>query len=164
MKTDIVDELFSKYYNEALLYTMSLCRDRPLAEDIVSEAFYRALASADDSICNFKPWLLTVCRNEFLMHLRREKKMDGEEIEENSCAVEDNTLEKIIKKEEYRALYRAISLLGQAQKEAITLFYFSNLTVREISEVTGKSESNIKVLLHRGREELRRILEVGDEI
>ena len=36
MKSDIVDQLFSQYYNEALLFTISLCRNRTVAEDIVS--------------------------------------------------------------------------------------------------------------------------------
>lgn len=50
MKNDLIDELFKKYYNEAVLYTMSICRDEVLAEDIVSEAFFKALASADEEI------------------------------------------------------------------------------------------------------------------
>ena len=56
-------------------------------------------------------------------------------------------------------LYRAISLLPDAQKEAVTLFYFSGLSVQSISEITGKSETNTKVLLCRAREKLRKILE-----
>ena len=66
MKSDIVDQLFSQYYNEALLYSISLCKNRTVAEDIVSNAFFKALSTADDSIRDFKPWLLTVCRNEFI--------------------------------------------------------------------------------------------------
>ena len=42
MKSDIIDLLFSQYYNEALLYTVSLCRNRTVAEDIVSNAFFKA--------------------------------------------------------------------------------------------------------------------------
>lgn len=45
MKSDVINELFSKYYNEALLYTMSICKDKTLAEDIVSEAFFKALTA-----------------------------------------------------------------------------------------------------------------------
>ena len=71
MKPDIIDQLFSQHYNEALLYTISLCRNRTVAEDIVSSAFFKALTLADDSIHNFKPWLLTVCRNEFISICRK---------------------------------------------------------------------------------------------
>lgn len=160
MRNDLIDELFRKYYNEAVLYTMSLCRNKALAEDIVSEAFFKALSSADNSITNFKPWLLTVCRNEFLMHCRKQTRLCVEEIAEETAAQEDEALNRIIRREEYRELYRSISMLPDSQKEAVVLFYFNGLHVKEISDVVGKSEANVKVLLHRAREELRKNMEV----
>ncbi len=159
MKPDIIDQLFSQYYNEALLYTISLCRNRTVAEDIVSNAFFKALTLSDDSIRNFKPWLLTVCRNEFISTCRKNSKYTGEEIPEDLADDREEVIEAIIRKEEYRSLYRAIGLLPDTQKEVITLFYFSGLPVKSISEITGKSETNIKVLLCRARDKLRKIME-----
>ena len=159
MKSDIIDQLFSQYYNEALLYTISLCRNRTIAEDVVSNAFFKALTLADDSIRDFKPWLLTVCRNEFISVCRKNSRFTGEEIPEDLADDREEVIEGIIRREEYRALYRAIGLLPDAQKEVVTLFYFSELPVKSISEITGKSETNIKVLLCRARDKLRTILE-----
>ena len=159
MKPDVVDQLFSEYYNEALLYTVSLCRNRTVAEDIVSTAFFKALVMSDDSIRDFKPWLLTVCRNEFLDICRRDRRFTGEEIPEDLEDNREEIIESIIRKEEYRSLYRAIGLLPDAQKEAIMLFYFSSLPVKEIAGIMEKSETNIKVLLCRARERLRKIME-----
>ncbi|MBQ3467488.1 MAG: sigma-70 family RNA polymerase sigma factor [Oscillospiraceae bacterium] len=159
MKSDIIDQLFSQYYNEALLYTISLCRNRTIAEDVVSNAFFKALTLADDSIRDFKPWLLTVCRNEFISVCRKNSRFTGEEIPEDLADDREEVIEGIIRREEYRSLYRAIGLLPDAQKEVVTLFYFSGLPVKSISEITGKSETNIKVLLCRARDKLRTILE-----
>ena len=159
MKSDIIDQLFSQYYNEALLYTISLCRNRTIAEDVVSNAFFKALTLADDSIRDFKPWLLTVCRNEFISVCRKNSRFTGEEIPEDLADDREEVIEGIIRREEYRSLYRAIGLLPDAQKEVVTLFYFSELPVKSISEITGKSETNIKVLLCRARDKLRTILE-----
>ena len=159
MKSDVIDQLFSQYYNEALLYTISLCRNRTVAEDIVSNAFFKALTLSEDSIRDFKPWLLTVCRNEFFSLCRKESRFTGEEIPEELEDNREELIESIIRKEEYRSLYRAIALLPDAQKEAVTLFYFSGLSVQSISEITGKSETNTKVLLCRARDKLRKILE-----
>ena len=159
MKTDIIDQLFSQFYNEALLYTISLCRNRTIAEDIVSNAFYKALTLADDSIRDFKPWLLTVCRNEFISICRKSSRFTGEEIPEDLADDREEVIEGIIRKEEYRSLYRAIGLLHDTQKEVVTLFYFSGLPIKSISEITGKSETNIKVLLCRARDKLRTIME-----
>lgn len=159
MKTDIIDQLFSQFYNEALLYTISLCKNRTIAEDIVSNAFYKALTLADDSIRDFKPWLLTVCRNEFISICRKSSRFTGEEIPEDLADDREEVIEGIIRKEEYRSLYRAIGLLPDTQKEVVTLFYFSGLPIKSISEIMGKSETNIKVLLCRARDKLRTIME-----
>ena len=159
MKPDVIDQLFSQYYNEALLYTISLCRNRTVAEDIVSNAFFKALTLSDDSIRDFKPWLLTVCRNEFISICRKNSRFTGDEIPEDLADSREEVIESVIRKEEYRSLYRAIELLPDAQKEAVTLFYFSGLSVKAISEITGKSETNTKVLLCRAREKLKKIME-----
>lgn len=159
MKPDIIDQLFSQHYNEALLYTISLCRNRTVAEDIVSSAFFKALTLADDSIHNFKPWLLTVCRNEFISICRKNSRLTGEDIPEDLADDREEVIESIIRREEYRSLYRAIGLLPDTQREAVMLFYFSGLPIKSISDVTGKSETNTKVLLCRAREKLRKIME-----
>lgn len=159
MKSDVIDLLYRKYYNDALLYTLSLCRNRDLAEDIVSTAFFKALQSADDDISNFKAWLLTVCRNEFYDYCRKHKYNSDEEIPEETASDEEDLSSKIIRQEEYRALYKAISLLPEQQREAVTLFYFSGLSVKEAAEIMGKTEANMKVILMRARENLKAKLE-----
>lgn len=159
MKSDVIDQLFSQYYNEALLYTISLCRNRTVAEDIVSNAFFKALTLSEDSIRDFKPWLLTVCRNEFISICRKNSRFTGEEIPEDLADDQEEVIEGIIRKEEYRSLYRAIGLLPDTQKEVVTLFYFSRLSIKSISEIMGKSETNVKVLLCRARDKLRSIME-----
>lgn len=158
MKQDIIDKLFRKYYNEALLYVMALCRNKTVAEDVVSAAFFRALESADDSIRDFRPWLLAVCRNEYLSQLRRTNRESGE-LSEEVAAENEQMIDRIIRQEQYRALYRAIDTLAEGQKETITLFYFSGLSVREVAQVTGKSETNTKVTLCRAREALKKSME-----
>lgn len=159
MKSDLVDQLFSQYYNEALLYTVSICRNPTVAEDIVSTAFFRALTMADDTIRDFKPWLLTVCRNEYISICRKNSRFTGEEIPEDLADSKEEVIESIIRKEEYRSLYRAIELLPETQREVITLFYFSGMPIKSIAEITGKSETNTKVLLCRARDRLRKMME-----
>ena len=159
MRSDIVDKLFSEYYNEALLYTLSICRNKATAEDIVSNAFFKALTMTDDTIQRFKPWLLTVCRNEYISLYRKNSRFTSGELEEDLPDNREEIVESIIRKEEYRSLYRAIELLSDNQREVIMLFYFSNLPVKEIAGITGKSEINTKVQLCRAREKLRTIME-----
>ena len=161
MNQDMVDKLFRLYYNEALLYTLSLCHNIHEAEDIVSTAFFKALETADGQIKEFKPWLLAVCRNEFLQNCRKHKHISDEEVDVNLSDDELSAVERIIRQEEYRMLYRAMDSLTPAAREVIELFYFSGLKVQDISAVTGMSESNVKTSLSRSRAKLKKQLEVA---
>ena len=156
MKHDIIEELFKKHYNDALLYTLSLSKNHRLAEEIVSDAFFTALKTADGEISNFKAWLLKVCRNLFLNSLRKSRRL--QELNDNLADENETIVDSIIRQEEYKALYHAISLLSPAYKEVITLFYFENLSVKDIAAVIDKSETVVKGTLYRAREALKKFL------
>ncbi len=157
MRNDVVEELFKKYYNGALLYTLSLTANKHLAEEIVSTAFYKALRSADDDIKNFKPWLIKVCRNVCFDTLKKRKRYA--DLSEDVVDESEQAVEKIIRDEQYQALYKAIELLPDSQREVVLLFYFEDLKIKDIAAVTEKTEDNVKVLLYRARENLKKILE-----
>ena len=157
MRSDLLEKMFTEHYNGALLYALSLCGDKHLAEELVPIAFFKALQSADDSIVSFRAWLFAVLRNEHLSHLRKNKR--NTELHEYIEDEDERILDKIIKDEEYRALYRAISLLETSEKEVITLFYFEDLSIREISQIVSKNEGAIKTSLCRARIKLKEILE-----
>ena len=49
----------------------------------------------------------------------------------------------------------AIKRLKEEEKYLIKAFYYENRSVKEIEEVTGLSESNIKTKLHRIKRKLK---------
>lgn len=99
-----------------------------------------------------------MCRNLYYNEQRRTRRC--EELPEELAGERDALIDEIIRREDYRALYRAIDLLPQMQAEVITLFYFERLSVKEIAGITGKTPDNVKVILCRARESLRKKLEV----
>lgn len=158
MKNEVLEELFKKYYNEAKLYVASLCRDSALADEIVSSSFYKAFTKLDEAGNNFKFWLFKVCRNTYFDMLRRRGHLTV--LSESMASEEDGDLaDRLIKQEEYAALYRAISLLKENLREVIELYYFGEMSVAEIAGITEESTANVKVMLYRGRMKLKQILE-----
>lgn len=161
MKNEALERLYKKYYNEAMLYVYSFCRNRALAEDIVAEAFFRAFRRIDEEKDSFKYWLFKVCRNCYFDHLRKTKRT--EQVDDLEIGNDEDLVEDLIQNEEYIALYNAISLLKGNYQEVIRLFYFDGLSVREISGITDMSEDNVKVLLYRARIKLKEIMEAKNE-
>ena len=55
-------------------------------------------------------------------------------------------------------VWYAVSSLPEQMRVVIHLFYYENMSVSEISAVTGKSVSAVKTALHRSRQRLKEIL------
>jgi len=108
---DIFEQLYRQHYAAALLYAQGLCRSRPLAEDMVQEAFCRAWLALPDGVVSFRSWLFRVLRNLIIDHLRRQKHLSDEDVPETAdAATPENVL---LQREDAAALYRAMERLGQ---------------------------------------------------
>ncbi len=157
MKNGAWETLFKKHYNEALLYVFSFCHNRALSEDIVQEAYVRALRSINEEKDGFKFWLFKVCRNCYFDYLRKQKRV--ETLDKDVESQELSLVDDVIQQEEYRALYKAISLLKDSYNEAVTLYYFDGLSVKEVADIIGIGVDNVKIQLYRARMKLKELLE-----
>ena len=54
MNSEILEDLYKKYYNIAYIYTFSLCRNKETAEDIASAAFEKAYLTLNDKNKDFQ--------------------------------------------------------------------------------------------------------------
>ncbi len=155
MKKDVLEELFRENYNGAVLYVYSLCKDYALSEDVVSTAFFKTFSVWEEG-GSFKSFLFKVCKNQLFDHYRKRKRLVR-----LTADIPDGTdaAERLIADEEYRSLFRALELLKEEYREAITLFYFEDLSVAEIARITEKTPDNVKVTLFRARQKLKSILE-----
>ena len=57
------------------------------------------------------------------------------------------------------SLLQALSRLPGVQREALTLYYFDELKIREIARITGTNTATVKSRLHQGKQKLKKILE-----
>ncbi len=60
--------------------------------------------------------------------------------------------------ERKRAVLEAVMKLPDKYRTAVHLFYFEDLSIAEIAEVTGEKESTVKSHLSRAREKLKKLL------
>lgn len=155
MREDILAELFEKYYHRAYLYALSLCKEKAWAEDIVGEAFEKAMLTLEDEGNGFLYWLLRVCRNLFLDEVRRERRR-SREIE---IAVPEDALASVLRREENRRLYHAIESLPKRYAELLTLYYFTGLSLKQAADFLGISYGAAKTALSRARAQLKERLE-----
>lgn len=83
-----------------------------------------------------------------------------EDYHETSDNPEDVTLLNI----EKESLRIALDRLNYIYKEVLVLFYFEDLSIKEMSEILEEKEGTIKSRLSRGRVELKNVLVKGRDL
>jgi RNA polymerase sigma-70 factor (ECF subfamily) len=147
---------------------LRLVRDRDLAAEVTNRVFYKAyknLASFDTTR-PLRPWLVQIAAREALNELRQvrraaEHTLTGTEAEAHleRVAAGPDPAATVAEQEQRGAIRAAVDRLPEAQRVAVVLRYFSDLSYAEIAEVTGQTVSNVGVTLLRARERLRGDLE-----
>lgn len=157
--------LVQKHQN--LVYTLALriLRNPEEAQEAAQDAFikvYQSLSSFE-SKSKFTTWLYRIVYNESLGRLRKTKRefVLVDELMANSEEPADfkDGLEILQQAEESALVKRAIELLNPPEAVVLTLFYMEDLSIKEISGITGNTEPNVKVQLFRGRKHLLAVLQ-----
>jgi RNA polymerase sigma-70 factor (ECF subfamily) len=160
MRGDVLERLYDRYYRPAYLYALSICRSRELAEDLVAEAFVKAYLTLADEHGSFQYWLLRVCKNLWIDQLRRQKRYDGGGRDAPPDIPDTYTPEhRVLEDERLSVLYGCIGSLRDADREVLTLHYFSRLPLREIALLLGATPGSVKTRLFRARQALKRLME-----
>jgi RNA polymerase sigma-70 factor (ECF subfamily) len=141
------------------------------AEDLVQETFiraYRALLSYEaDRIreLRLRPWLWTIalnlCRSEARRRSRRVSEVKLEAAAGTAAAPDDTATDAITSTME-DVWRKRLASLSAAQRSAVVLRHVVDLPYADIAEVTGRPVGTAKADVHRGLEQLRRIM--ADEV
>ena len=142
--TDIMD----RFGDTVLRICYVRLRNLHDAQDAFQDVFinlYRAQKKPEENY--LKPWLIRTACNRCVSILRSKKQTS--ELKDNVAVFQpsfDNTVEN------------AILSLEKNQRTAIYLFYYENMSAREIGKILGTSENNVRVILHRARAILKEVL------
>lgn len=159
MNNDNFEILYKKHNRELYIYALSLCKDYHLSQDLVSETFFKALLSLDIGEGYIKYWLFRVCKNLYLDYIKKNSRLEDMELSATKLSIEDDTLDKIILNEDRRRIYYEVLSLQPSYKEIVILYYYCNLSLKEISSITGISQGAARTLLFRARKKLKEFLE-----
>lgn len=124
------------------------------AEDAVQEAICSGFAHRHTlrEADKFKPWMLRIVTNQCYTVLRRTRPVAELEPLEQVLAAPEHDREAEL------TLWQAVLSLREEQRVVVTLFYYEDYSVREISRILSVSEGAVKSRLSRGREQLRSLL------
>lgn len=159
---------FRKHYEEyldkiyAYLYFRS-GKNKQLAEDLTSEVFLKALEkyeSFDPHNSTFGAWVYTIARNHLIDHYRVKKVMIPiDDVPEAQLAEHEDLGAQLDQTAEFQKVVRGIELLPESYRDILTMKYIQGLTNEEIGAKLQKTQTNVRVLLHRSIAALKKILD-----
>ena len=110
--------------------------------------------------CSFKTWLYTIGKNLAVDYIRHYSKHRDVPLDDMYDISDKENIEKNhIRSEEKRQLLRAMEQLNDEYRQVLYLVFFEDFSNTEAAAIMGKSERQIRNLLYRSKETLRKILE-----
>ncbi|MGH3913061.1 MAG: sigma-70 family RNA polymerase sigma factor [Pseudonocardiaceae bacterium] len=163
---DAFGRLYDRYVDVVFRFVLFRVGDRPLAEDITSETFLRALrriSSVSYQGRDVGAWFVTIARNLVLDHVKSSRyrlEMTTADILDSSIG-DRGPEHEVVQEATAAELRRCVSQLGRDQQECIMLRFMQGLSVSETASVMGRNEGAVKALQHRAVRRLAQLLPEG---
>jgi RNA polymerase sigma-70 factor (ECF subfamily) len=144
-------EIYTRHKDGVYNYCLRFVKDKDSAKDIVQETFLRMRHSLDslrDGMA-LRVWLLSIARNYALNSIRRTQLSD--QLVDEPASDDDTPYEVVLREEQVQTVKSLIESLVPALREVIVLREYEDLSYRDIAQVMGISEANVKVRIYRAR-------------
>ena len=153
--------LYNKYKNKIQYFICNIIKDYQKAEDITQEVFIYILQNKVREDCSFKYYIYLVAKSRAINYINMEKRhtdLNEKYVFPEAEEIQKDVSEIIIKEETKKELKEAIDKLDDKYKNAIYLTKIEELSYNETAQILDETIENTKVLVHRGKKELRKIL------
>jgi RNA polymerase sigma factor (sigma-70 family) len=151
-------ELVEKYQSLAFTLAIRMVGNKQEAEEVAQDAFIKAYGSLKSfrGSSKFSSWLYRIIYNTSISLLRKRQRERKVFDDNRNVEIQFMADEIYYQDNEYTmmALEKSMESLEPEEKFIVSLFYYENSAISEIARITGLSESNVKVKLHRSRKKL----------
>ena len=156
--------LVERYQNMVYSLALKLLKNTEDAEEMAQDTFIKAFQKLDmyEGKSKFSTWLYSITYNACISELRK-RRIQFSSLEEQRFSDQDEMkmnsyLSENKKEDQEKYLTVALSKLPEDDQVLVTLYYYENQSMDDISIITGLTVSNIKVKIHRARKKMYELL------
>ncbi|NLL76288.1 MAG: RNA polymerase sigma factor [Clostridiales bacterium] len=161
------DALYENYKNILLRMAYLVCGNMDDAEDIVQETFVKCYLHIGElkKAEGFKSWLFQILyRTAYRQTKRRGREIPNEDIGMQAEATDGITsLDRIVRTETEKMVYNAVQGLDVKHRAAIVMYYYNEMSAKEIAKVLECTQGTVKSRLHNAKKKLKESLEIEEE-
>ncbi|ADJ26403.1 RNA polymerase, sigma-24 subunit, ECF subfamily [Dehalogenimonas lykanthroporepellens BL-DC-9] len=156
-------QIYEAYFDRIFRYIGLKTGFGPEAEDLTQQVFLKALESIGSYRVKgdvpFSAWLYRIAHNQVVDHLRKRSRRPTAELDENlPLPAKDDPAGETELKMASQALMAATRHLTTAQQEVIALRFGAELSITEVSRLTGRTEGAVKAMQHAAITSLRKLM------
>ena len=151
----LIEDFIKNNINSADRFAFTYTKNQQDAEDVVSESIIKAINASGNlkDSSKVKTWFFRIVSNTAISYINRNKKViPFDEITDDETYLDSYN---------FSSLNDVIEKLSKEYLEIITLRYFEDMKLKDISEVIGVNENTVKTRLYKALKILKK--EVGDE-
>jgi RNA polymerase sigma-70 factor (ECF subfamily) len=162
-QTDEFRYFIKQYKDLAFSVAFSVVKNEFTAAEVVQESFVKAYENLKSfkGQSKFSTWLCRIVINESFKTARKEKRTVSESGFISGLDYQENPVifDELKDTEQKYFINECLNRLPANECLVLRLFYLAENSIKEICEMTGWSESNVKVQLHRGRKNMQELLQ-----
>lgn len=149
--------LFKKHTKALLGLSYYYISDAEISKDIVMDVYETVLKQiGTKEITNFKAWIMSICRNKCLKHLRDKKVfLELNSFSESFMEIEDP---EVYIDERYDILRVSMNQLKEDQRRCLEGFYLHGKSYQEISEDFNLGYKEVKSFIQNGKRNLKNLM------
>lgn len=155
--------LIERYSSYALTLAVRVLENREDAEEVAHDAFLKAFKSLEGfkMESKFTTWFYRIVVN-LAISKKRKKKIDTREMTDRDVDLSHYSqfeeMGHLPAADRTHFIHEALGELNSEERLVISLYYFKELEMEEVSEITGIDRNNLKVKLFRARKKLAVVL------
>ncbi len=146
------EKLYNYYYMQVYSYTVSLSKNKEMAEEITQNTFYKAVNATEQFKGNSDEltWLCAIAKNLYYDELRRNRRF-ADMSEADTIPSEENIERAVADSDMAFRIHLVLHHLDEPYKEVFQLRVFGELSFAQIAQIFGKTEAWARVTYHRAK-------------
>lgn len=170
---DALDKLLSAFYKDVFYFALKTVKDEELAADITQETFATVITTIEDlkEPAAFVKWMKQITYHHCTHYFSKKKEVLVDEDEEGNTVfdvVAEGRTEFIpdeaLDQQDFRkTILSILDELPEEQRAAVLMYYYDELSIKQIAEIQGVSEGTVKSRLNYARKAVKNSVETYEK-